>query len=503
MLTDAPVAAPSPQPSSGERVLVTGATGYIGGRLVPLLLEVGYRVRVLVRTPAKLAAAPWRDAVEVVQGDLGSDADVEQACQDVGVVYYLVHSMGGKGDFERTERETAERVARATSDAGVRRVVYLGGLHADDVELSTHMRSRAAVGETLLAGPVPAVVLQAGVVIGSGSASFEMIRHLTENLPVMPAPSWVHNKIEPIAIRDVLHYLLHAASVPGEVNRSFDIGCREQLTYAALMYGYAREAGLPARRIYSSPFPAPTLAGWWVALVTPIPHTMAVPLVQSLQQDAITREHDIDALIPPPDRGLLGYREAVRLALARMNDGEVETTWTSAGSSSDPLPSDPDWSGRTVYVDSRERRTPVAPEHVWDVIESIGGVNGWYSLPAAWVIRGLFDKIAGGAGHNRGRRHPQRLVVGDAVDWWRVEAIDRGRLLRLRAEMRVPGGAWLELVAEPHGTGTRYRQRAIYFPRGLAGKLYWWAIWPFHGLIFPSMARNILARAATRAQRGS
>lgn len=481
-----------------QLVLVTGATGYVGGRLVPRLLERGYRVRVLVRTPARLDHVPWRDDVDVVAGDLSSVAETAAACAGVHTAFYLVHSMGSGSRFEETERRTARVMADAAAQAGVTRIVYLGGLHPDGVDLSPHMRSRTAVGQILLAGAVPAVVFQAGVVIGSGSASFEMIRHLTENLPIMPAPSWVTNAIEPIAIRDVLHYLASAPALTEPLNRTFDLGSREVLTYAALMYGYAHEAHLPPRHIYALPVPAPRLAGWWVALVTPIPHSMAVPLVQSLQHPAVCAEHDVDAVIPAPPGGLTGYRRAVRLALRKIRLGEVETSWTSASSgvAADPLPSDPDWAGRTVYVDDRSRTAAVSPEAVWEVIEGIGGDNGWYSLPAAWVIRGLADKLVGGAGHNRGRRNPRTLVVGDAVDWWRVEHIDPGRQLRLRAEMRVPGGAWLELTAEPEGTGTRYRQRAIYFPRGLAGKLYWWAIFPFHGIIFPSMARNILARAA-------
>ncbi|MEP7764641.1 SDR family oxidoreductase [Sanguibacter sp. 25GB23B1] len=494
-----PDAEKTPPAQLAPLVLVTGATGYVGGRLVPRLLAAGFRVRVLVRTPGKLEAVPWRDEVEVVEGDLTSLEETTAACAGVHTFYYLVHSMGSGSDFEETEQRTARLVARATADAGVERVVYIGGLHPEGVELSTHMRSRTAVGQVLLDGPVPAVVYQAGVVIGSGSASFEMIRHLTENLPLMPAPSWVTNRIEPIAIRDVLHYLVHAPQVPAEVNRTFDLGSREVLTYAALMYGYAREARLPWRRIYALPVPAPRLAGWWVALVTPIPHSMAVPLVQSLQHDAVTDEQDIDEFVPQPPEGLTDYRSAVRLALGKMEDGEVETSWSSASSGKpyEPLPSDPEWAGRTVYVDDRSRSTDVAPEQVWEVIEGIGGENGWYSLPAAWVIRGVADKLLGGAGHNRGRRNPNRLVVGDAVDWWRVEKIERGRLLRLRAEMRVPGGAWLELAADPaEDGGTVYHQRAVYMPRGLAGKAYWWAIFPFHGLIFPSMAKNIIARAS-------
>ena len=484
-----------------QRVLVTGATGYIGGRLVPRLLARGYQVRVLVRSPGKLAAVPWHDDVDIVAGDLADEDDARRACADVQTVFYLVHSMASGTDFEERELAMARTVAAAAAAAGVSRIVYLGGLHPENVELSRHMRSRAAVGRALLEGEVPAAVFQAGVVIGSGSASFEMIRHLSENLPVMPAPSWVRRTVEPIAIRDVLHYLERAPELPAGLNRTFDIGSRERFTYAALMYGYAREAGVRQRLIYALPIPAPALAGWWVALTTPIPHAMAVPLVQSLQHDAVSAEHDIDRYIPPPEGGLTGYRRAVKLALGKMASGEVETSWSNASNAppSDPLPSDPDWAGRTVFVDNRERGSEVPAEDIWRVIQGIGGTNGWYSWPAAWAIRGVLDKLVGGAGLTRGRRHAGRLGVGDAVDWWRVEAIEEGperRLLRLHAEMKVPGQAWLELSVAPEDGGSVYRQRAIYFPSGLSGKLYWWLVLPFHGLIFPSMARNIINRAA-------
>ncbi|NJC24494.1 uncharacterized protein YbjT (DUF2867 family) [Arthrobacter pigmenti] len=491
-----------------HRILVAGATGYIGGRLVPRLIDAGYAVRVLVRSPSKLTAVPWHDAVEIVEGDLGDPEAAAAACEGVETLFYLVHSMGSGSGFEQQELAMARTVAEAAARSGVRRIVYLGGLHPDGVELSRHMRSRTAVGRVLLDGKVPAVVFQAGVVIGSGSASFEMIRHLTENLPVMPAPSWVERRIEPIAIRDVLHYLVHAPTLPEGLNRTFDIGSREVLTYAGIMYGYAHQAGLSRRRVFALPTPAPRLAGWWVALTTPIPHSLAVPLVESLQHDAIAAEGDIDQYIPEPGGGLTGYRTAVELALGRMASGEVETSWTNASQAppSDPLPSDPDWARRTVFVDERTRDTDTAPEHVWRVIEGIGGDNGWYSWPAAWAIRGVLDKLVGGAGHNRGRRHGDRLNVGDAVDWWRVEALEdlpARKVLRLQAEMKVPGRAWLELSAEHNGAGTTYRQRAIYFPAGLSGKLYWWLVLPFHGLIFPSMARNIVQRAAAyQAARG-
>ncbi|UEL29667.1 SDR family oxidoreductase [Pseudarthrobacter sp. L1SW] len=480
---------------TSRTVLVTGATGYIGGRLVPKLLEAGHAVKVLVRSPDKIAGVPWRDRVDVVESSLDDDGALRQALAGVDVLYYLVHSMAAGAGFEAKEQAMARIAADAAAAAGVARIVYLGGLHPAGVELSTHMRSREAVGQVFLDSPVDAVVFQAGVVIGSGSASFEMIRHLAETLPLMPAPSWVRNRIEAIAVRDVLYYLVSAASLAGPLNRTFDVGCRQVLTYAGMMQEYAAEAGLPYRPVLALPIPAPKLAGMWVALTTPIPLSMAMPLVQSLQHDAVSDEHDIDQYIPQPDGGLTGYRTAVALALGKERDGQVETTWANAGAASDPLPSDPEWAGHKVYIDERTFHGDVDPAKVWTVIEGIGGRNGWYSLPLAWQVRGWLDKLTGGAGLLRGRRHPHTLAAGEVVDWWRVERIDRGRLLRLRAEMRAPGRAWLELSVEPDGNGSRYRQRAIFFPKGLSGRLYWLAVLPFHSLIFPAMARNITSAA--------
>ncbi|MFC9561136.1 SDR family oxidoreductase [Agromyces sp. NPDC056965] len=480
------------------RVLVTGATGYIGGRLVPRLMAAGHEVRVLARRPERLRDVPWRGDVDVVAGDLVDRESVDAAMTGVDVVYYLVHSMGGRDDFEATEQRIAENVARAAREHGVSRLVYLGGLHPDGERLSRHLRSRTQVGEILLASGVPTIVLQAGVIIGSGSTSFEMIRHLTEVLPYMPAPRWVRSFIQPIAVRDVLYYLVAAAEVPLPVSRSLDIGGPDILRYGQLMNGYAVEAGLPQRPIAALPVLTPWLAGQWVNLVTPIPRRIAVPIIESLQFDCVMGDHDIDDVIPPPAEGLLPYRVAVRLALERERAGEVETSWRNAevaGAPSDPLPSDPDWAGHTVYLDERERRTSAAAQELWRVVEGVGGENGWYSFPLAWAARGWIDKLTGGVGLRRGRRDPETLHVGDAVDFWRVEAIDRGSFLRLRAEMRVPGRAWLELAVRPSEGGAEYRQRAIFFPKGLSGRLYWWAILPFHGIIFAGMANRITAEA--------
>ncbi|WP_378146751.1 SDR family oxidoreductase [Cnuibacter sp. UC19_7] len=488
-----------------RRALVTGASGYVGGRLVPRLLQAGFTVRVLVRDPQKLRDVPWAGDVEVAVGDLADREALADAVADVDVLYYLVHSMGSGGDFEEAEEKAAQGVAEAAEKAGVGRIVYLGGLHPEGEDLSPHLRSRTRVGQVLLASGVPTAALQAGVIIGSGSTSFEMIRHLTEVLPYMPAPRWVRNRIQPIAIRDVLYYLVAAADLPHEVNRTFDIGGPDVLRYGQMMNGYALEAGLHQRPIASLPVFTPWLASQWVNLVTPIPRSLAVPIIASLQFECVAREHDIARWIPDPEEGLSPYRLAVRRALQKTRDGEVETSWQDSdvrGAPADPLPSDPDWAGHTVYTDVKDRTTDASPEAVWTVVEGIGGENGWYSFPLAWALRGWMDKVVGGVGLRRGRRDPRRLAIGDALDFWRVEDIDRPRSLRLRAEMRVPGRAWLEMSVEPEGDGSHYHQRAVFFPRGLGGRLYWLVILPFHGIIFNGMA-NRITQSALAADRES
>ncbi|MDU0288478.1 SDR family oxidoreductase [Saccharothrix longispora] len=476
------------------RCLVTGATGYLGGRLVPRLLAEGYAVRCLVRSPEKLRDVPWADRVEVVKGDVLDPASLDRAMRDVDVVHYLVHSLNVP-DFADADRRAAENTARAAEDAGVQRIVYLGGLHPPGVVLSPHLASRKEVGDVFLRCAVPAAVLQAAVIIGSGSASFEMLRYLTERLPVMVTPRWVHNRVQPIAVRDVLRYLVGVVRAPADVNRTFDIGGPDVLTYLEMMLRYAAVAGLRPRRVLPVPLLTPGLSSHWVNLVTPVPKSIAKPLIESLVHEVVCREHDVERLVPG---GTTGYDQAVELALAKVRDADVETRWSGAsvaGVPSDPLPSDPDWSGGSAYRDVREQGTSASPERLWEVVEGIGGEHGWYSFPLAWAVRGWLDRLVGGVGLRRGRRDPRRLHVGEALDWWRVEELDRGRLLRLRAEMRVPGLAWLELQVVPRGSGSTYRQRAVFVPRGLAGHVYWWLVWPFHGLVFGGMVRNITSEA--------
>ncbi|MGW0089730.1 SDR family oxidoreductase [Streptomyces sp. NPDC003328] len=488
----------------GLRCLVTGATGYIGGRLVPELLAAGHRVRCLARSPDRLRDQPWAGDVDVAAADVTRADSVAEAMRDIDVAYYLVHALGSGGDFEKTDRRAARIFGERARAAGVRRIVYLGGLTPVGVperELSPHLRSRSEVGRILLDSGVPTTVLRAAVIIGSGSASFEMLRYLTERLPVMVTPRWVRTRIQPIAVRDVLRLLVGSARMPDDVNRAFDIGGPDVLTYRDMMIGYAEVAGLPHRVVLPVPVLTPRLSSLWVGLVTPVPTSIARPLTESLRHEVVCHENDIARYVPAPTGHPIGFDEAVRLALQRVRDAKVTTRWSSAslpGAPSDPLPTDPDWAGGSLYTDRRELTVDASPEALWRVIEGIGGDNGWYSFPLAWAVRGWLDRLVGGVGLRRGRRDAQRLRVGDSLDFWRVEEIEPGHLLRLRAEMRLPGLAWLEMYAERDDDGrTRYRQRALFHPHGLLGQAYWWSVSPFHAVVFGGMARNI-ARAAAR-----
>ena len=489
----------------GLHCLVTGATGYIGGRLVPELLAAGHRVRCLGRSPGKLRDHPWAGEVEVVAGDVTRAESVAEAMRGVDVAYYLVHALGAGRGFEDKDRTAARTFGEQARAAGVRRIVYLGGLTPVGVperQLSPHLRSRSEVGRILLDSGVPTTVLRAAVIIGSGSASFEMLRYLTERLPAMVTPRWVRTRTQPIAVRDVLRLLVGSARMPDEVNRAFDIGGPDVLTYREMMVRYAAIAGLPRRVIVPVPVLTPGLSSLWVGLVTPVPASLARPLTESLRHEVVCRERDIERYVPAPPGHPIGFDEAVRLALQRVRDAQVTTRWSSAsppGAPSDPLPTDPDWAGGSLYTDRRELTVHASPEALWRVVEGIGGENGWYSFPLAWAARGWLDRLAGGVGLRRGRRDTERLRVGDSLDFWRVEEIEPGHLLRLRAEMRLPGLAWLEMCAELDGRGrTRYRQRALFHPHGLLGHAYWWGVSPFHALVFGGMARNI-AKAAARA----
>lgn len=413
---------PGTPPARGDALtcLVTGATGYIGGRLVPELLAAGHRVRCLARSPERLRDHPWAGQAEVVPGDARDPAALATALHGVDVAYYLVHALTGGPGFEERDRETARLFAEQARRAGVRRIVYLGGLvpaGTDPRTLSPHLRSRAEVGEILLAADVPATVLRAAVVIGSGSASFEMLRYLTERLPVMVTPSWVGTRIQPIAVRDVLRYLVGSARMPADVNRAFDIGGPDVLTYEQMMHRYAAVAGLPHRFILRVPMLTPRLSSHWIGLVTPVPRALARPLTESLRHEVVCDEHDIARYVPDPPGAPLGFDRALSLALQRVREAKVTTRWSSAGlpgAPSDPLPTDPDWAGGSLYTDERERTAEASPQALWEVIEGIGGEHGWYSFPLAWAARGSLDRLMGGVGIRRGRRDAARLRVGDS-----------------------------------------------------------------------------------------
>ncbi len=492
----------------GSLVLVAGASGYIGGRLVGELLAAGYRVRCLVRTPAKLAAAPWAPRVEIVEGDVTEPLD--GAFDDVDAAYYLIHSIGADVDWIERDRKAAANFRDAAAAAGVRRLVYLGGLGdggTGSADLSPHLASRHEVGEVLADGPVPVTELRAAVIIGSGSASFEMLRYLVEVLPVMVTPKWVETRCQPIAVRDVLRYLVEVLGTPATAGRVLEIGGSDVLSYRQMMEIYAEEAGLRRRRLIPVPVLSPSLSSWWVGLVTPLPRSLARPLVDSLVNEVVVHDDAIERLCPGP---LHSYRTAVRLALGRIRAGEVTTSWAGAdigARSAEPMPTDPNWSGGTVLADRRQHAIHARPEDVYDVVTAIGGTHGWYTGEWLWSLRGLFDKVVGGPGMRRGRRHPTELRVGEALDFWRVEALERPHLVRLRAEMRLPGDAWLEwriLPAADDPDRCVVHQLARFHPRGLWGRVYWLGVAPFHRFVFPSLLDGIAgeAEARTAGRRG-
>ncbi len=365
----------------GLRCLVTGVTGYIGGRLVPELLAAGHRVRCLARSPDRLRDQPWAGDVDVAAADVTRADSVAEAMRDIDVAYYLVHALGSGGDFEKTDRRAARIFGERARAAGVRRIVYLGGLTPVGVperELSPHLRSRSEVGRILLDSGVPTTVLRAAVIIGSGSASFEMLRYLTERLPVMVTPRWVRTRIQPIAVRDVLRLLAGSAWMPADVNRAFDIGGPDVLTYRDMMIGYAEVAGLPHRVVLPVPVLTPRLSSLWVGLVTPVPTSIARPLTESLRHEVVCHENDIARYVPAPTGHPIGFDEAVRLALQRVRDAKVTTRWSSAslpGAPSDPLPTDPDWAGGSLYTDRRELTVDASPEALWRVIEASAGTT--------------------------------------------------------------------------------------------------------------------------------
>lgn len=493
-------------PDGDQRpVLVTGATGYIGGRLVAELLTAGHQVRCLVRSPHKLDDAPWRDDVTIVTGDVTDSSSLESALAGCRAAYYLVHSIGEGPDWEETERAGAREFQKAAAGAGLDRIIYLGGLGGSETDLSAHLASRHEVGRVLADGPVPVTELRAAVIIGSGSASFEMLRNLVEVLPAMVTPKWVDTRCQPIAVRDVLAYLVGVLDLDEVKGRVFDVGGPDVLTYREMMRQYAEVAGLPRRLVVPVPVLSPRLSSLWIGLVTPLPTALARPLVDSLVTEVVVHDPPGDgpAITDLVPRRLLSYRESVELALRRVSDLEVTTRWSDAGAPpgpAGPMSTDPHWAGGTISEDVREIHVDASPDDTFATVAGVGGERGWYGNDWLWTLRGLLDLAVGGVGPRRGRRHPDELRVGDALDSFRVEVVDPPHLLRLRAEMRMPGEGWLEWSVEPDGRGSRLTQRARYHPHGLLGRLYWWAVLPAHGLVFARMVRSIGAAAEARTR---
>ena len=474
------------------RVLVTGASGYVGGRLVPALVAHDTDIRCLARTPAKLDAAPWRASVEVAEGDVG--CDLAEAMDSVDVAVYLVHSIGQGKEWAVREQRDAANFASSATKAGVRRIVYLGGLGSDMDSLSNHLQSRHDVGRLLALTGIEVVELRTGVIIGSGSASFEMLRYLVEVLPVMVTPRWVDTRCQPIAIADVVDLLVEAVTRRGSARGIYEVGGPDIVTYAQMMALYAELSGLARRRLVRVPLLTPRLSSHWVGLVTPVPVYLARELVESLVNEVIVQNRpatEAFSIMP------MSLREAISRALAATHEGEVPTSFVDADLTLfRPTPTDPGWSGGTVLKDVRSAVALVGTEAIFESLKQIGGAKGWYSGEWLWRIRGVFDQIVGGPGLRRGRRDPASLGIGDPVDFWRVQAIIPERMLRLHAEMRLPGEAWLTWELSPStGGGTCITQTAEFRPRGLLGRIYWLAVAPFHRFVFPGLLAGIVAEA--------
>ena len=487
-----------------RKVLVTGASGYVGGRLVRQLLAENLDVRVMVRDANKIAGQSWVNDVEVAVANANNFDEVSTALQGVHTVFYLMHSINMGTRFDEIESAMASNFSRAASETNVKQIIFLGGI-ANDVNISKHLASRANTGKMLAAGDVPVLEFRAGIIIGSGSASFEMLRHLTHRLPIMTTPKWVSNLTQPIAIRDVLWYLTSAAKLEQPVDGIFDIGGPEVLTYADMMQTFAKLSGLRRRWIIKVPVLSPALSSLWIGLVTPVPASLAKPLVHSLISEVVADpKKSIDAIIPNPPSGLLTLVQSIELALSNTTQNQVETRWSDASMPTAPwqkAQSDPDWAGETILKDFRETIVDASPESIWQSIEAIGGDTGWYGADFLWWARGVLDRMVGGVGLRRGRRDPEHLRIGDSLDFWRVEELVPGKKLKLYAEMILPGKAWLEFrLDEIFVDGKamqKITQEAIFSPRGLGGTLYWYSILPLHAFVFPTMLRN-LVRSARR-----
>jgi uncharacterized protein YbjT (DUF2867 family) len=484
--------------TAGERplVLVTGATGYLGGRLVPRLVAAGYRVRCLVRCARKIDARPWAadPSVEILECDLETGHRLAAAMQGCAAAYYLVHSMMAAGsDYRARDRQLAAAFARAAATAGVSRIVYLGGLGELGDGLSEHLTSRREVEAALGSTGVSVTVLRAAMIIGSGSASFEILRYLVERLPIMVTPRWVTTESQPIAVRDVLHYLVACLQAPETSGRTLDIGGPDIVSYRQLMDIMSDALRLRRRVILPVPVLTPRLSSLWIHLVTPISHRIARPLAEGLRNRVVCRNDDAVRLMP---HERITVPAAIDAALGRSAEGEVETAWSDAG----PIPGDPDWAGGRVFVDRRTAHVTASCNSVFSVVCRIGGDQGYFSADWLWRLRGAMDRLVGGPGLRRGRRHPEKLAFGEAVDFWRVTGFEDQRRLELRAEMGLPGEATLTFEVTPAAEAAcTLTQTARFKPRGLLGLCYWYAVAPLHGIVFKGMLNGIRRAAEGNA----
>jgi uncharacterized protein YbjT (DUF2867 family) len=488
-------------------VLVTGSTGYVGGRLVPKLLDSGYPVRASGRSIAKLKARPWakHPLVELAKGDVLDFESLKEAAQGCRAAFYLVHSMVAdpKG-FAETDRTAAQNMVRAAAAAGLEHIIYLGGLGVtEDPRLSQHLRSRQEVAEILQAGPVPTTFLRAAMILGSGSASFEILRYLVDRLPVMITPRWVHNPVQPIAIRNVLNYLQGCLEHPETRGQTFDIGGPEVMTYRQLFDIYAEEAHLRRRLIIPVPVLTPALSSYWIHLVTPVPASIARPLAEGLSNPVVCRDNRIRDIIP---QELLDCRQTIRLALERVKQQEIDTCWTDAGATVPPewtYCGDTAYAGGTILESCYSVQIQATPEEVWQPIIKMGGDTGYYFGNSLWRLRGWLDRLLGGIGFRAGRRHPLELRVGDALDFWRVLEVEPPHRLLLLAEMKLPGEAVLDFLLTPQGEGrVELKQTARFLPRGLGGIIYWYSLVPFDRWIYRGMSGALAAAVGKPVVKG-
>ena len=479
--------------STSKLILVTGATGYVGGRLVPRLLEAGYRVRCLVRDAARLQGYPWAKRVEVFTCDLTYVERIAEAMQGVSAAYYLVHGRQGGKESAEQDLEMARRFAEAASRAKIERIIYLGELVDPTANLSPYLRARHESGYLLRTSSVPVTEFRAGMIVGSGSALFEMIRYLTEREPILVCPAWFFSQAQPIAIRDVLSYLAAALDTPESAGKMIEIGGPTRLTYADMLLGYAKERGLK-RWLIPLPFNAPHLSAYWVHMLTPIHYRVVAPLIEGLRANLIVRDEAAKKLFPqirPID-----FQTALRLALGRIQKDNVETSWADALVSAQGNEKPYHFSVEEgLFIERRQVELDVPAETIYRAYAGIGGTRGWLYMDWAWALRGWMDKAIGGVGLRRGRRHPDDIRTGESLDFWRVEVAEPPRILRLRAEMKVPGKAWLEFQSQPHDDKTFLIVTAYFEPHGLFGFLYWYAMWPFHKFIFDGLTRRLASRA--------